>query len=411
MLVVIMGVSGSGKTTIGTMLAEELHCPFLDADVLHPEANVDAMKEGRALTDADRAPWLNAVHARMRDAWSRGEPLVVACSALKDSHRRALSRGVFVTWVYLKGDSGLIRRRIDRRTGHFMNAGLLDSQFLALEEPSDAIVADIAEPPRAIVQHLLATLRDRPDIRILADLSEVSFRAAETAVGIINETVSRSGRCSLVLSGGSTPRTFHQLLATTFRDRIPWPEVHVFWGDERYVPHDDDSSNYRMARETLLDRVPCPPENVHPMPTHFPDPDAAARDYQTTLERYWQNAGPQFDLALLGVGPDGHTASLFPGDAALRERVRLVVGVSVNAEPPRRLTLTFPALTRSAHVHFLVSGREKASAVSHVLSGANQTLYPAAGVRPSNGWVVWWLDRDAASALTPGRPLADPQEE
>jgi 6-phosphogluconolactonase len=261
------------------------------------------------------------------------------------------------------------------------------------------------------VQHLLAALRDKPDVRVLADLNELSLRAAENAVEIINETVRRTGRCSLVLSGGSTPRTFHQLLATTFRGRIPWPNIHMFWGDERYVPHDDARSNYRMARETLLDFVPCPAENVHPMPTHFLDPDRAALEYQTTLERYWKNARPQFDLALLGMGPDGHTASLFPADAALHERVRLVVGVSAPAEPPRRLTLTFPALTRSAHVHFLVSGRDKAAALSHVLSGADPTLYPAAGVRSLNGWVVWWLDRDAASDLAHEGPLTDAEEE
>ena len=362
MLVVVTGVSGSGKTTIGTLLAETFGCGFLDADALHPETNVD--------------PWLTAIHARLLDAFHHGESLVVACSALKDSDRRVLSHGISLTWVYLKGEAD------------------------TLEVPADAIVAGIAGSPDAIVQEIVVRLRARPDIRILEDLNVLSVRAAETAVGIINEAVRRNGRCSLVLSGGSTPIPLHRLLATTYRDRIRWSHVEVFWGDERYVPHDDVRSNYRMARETLLDHVPCPAANVHPMPTHFPDPDDAARDYQTTLERYWSGREPQLDLVLLGIGPDGHTASLFPGSVALQETKRLVVAATGPAELPRRLTLTYPALARSAHAHFLVSGSDKAAPLSHVFSGADHTLYPAAGVRPSHGWVVWWLDRDAASALT-----------
>src|SRR5262245_25240627 len=137
MIVVVMGVSGSGKTTIGTLLAEALGCAFQDADVLHPEANVEAMKDGRALTAADRAPWLAAVHNRLLDAFHRGDNLVVACSALKHSYRRVLNRDVAITWVYLGGDPHVIRQRLERRTDHFMKSDLLASQFHALEEPSD----------------------------------------------------------------------------------------------------------------------------------------------------------------------------------------------------------------------------------------------------------------------------------
>jgi 6-phosphogluconolactonase len=400
MLVVVMGVSGSGKTTIGMRLAEALGCAFLDADVLHPDANVDAMKNGRALTDADREPWLTAIHARLRDHFDRGQPLVVACSALKHSYRRVLSHGISVTWVYLKGNPEVIRRRLDRRTNHFMPSALLDSQIRTLEEPVDAITVDIALPPDEMVGKIMLELRDRPDIRVLADLTALSHRVAETVAAIINDTVRHRGRCSLGLSGGSTPVTLHRLLATSYRARIPWSFLDVFWGDERYVPHDDPHSNYRMARETLLDHVPCPAANVYPMPTHFPDPDDAAWDYQATLERYWAGGKPQLDLVLLGMGPDGHTASLFPGSSALDERIRLVMAVTAPAQSPRRLTLTFPAFARSAHIHFLVSGADKAVALSQVLSGADRVLYPAAGVRAAERSVVWWLDRDAASALT-----------
>lgn len=400
MLVVVMGVSGSGKTTIGTLLAEALGCAFLDADTLHPEANVDAMQQGRALSDADRAPWLAAVHARLRDCFDRTRSLVLACSALKDSYRRVLADGLPITWVYLKGEPDVIRRRLKRRTNHYMRAELLDSQFQALEEPSDAIVVDVVPPPDSIVRSIVLVLRDKPDLRVAEDLTVLSHRAADAVVTVIDDAVRRRGRCSVVLSGGSTPSTLHRLLATSYQTRVPWSLVDVFWGDERYVPHDHELSNYRMARTTLLDHVPCPVDNIHPMPTHFADPDDAARQYQVTLEHYWKRGEPQFDLAVMGMGSDGHTASLFPGSPALHERIRLVVAATVPAQSPRRLTLTFPALARSTHIYFLVSGADKAVALSRVLSGADRDVYPAANVRSAATPVVWWLDRNAASALS-----------
>jgi 6-phosphogluconolactonase len=392
MIVVVMGVAGAGKTTIGTMLADVLRCSFLDADALHSDTSVDAMEGGRPLTDADRAPWLAAIHSRLHDAFYRGDSLVVACSALKQSYRDVLSRGVAIVWVYLTGDADLIRSRLKARRGHFMTSNMLPAQLAALEEPTDAIVADVSAPPDAIVARILIALRERPDIRVLADLGTMSLRAAEAAVDLVSDAIRRTGRCSIALSGGSTPIPFHRLLATRFRDRISWRHVHVFWGDERYVPHDDPQSNYGMARRTLLDHVECPDENIHPMPTHFTDADEAARDYQNTLERYWAGGTPRFDLVVLGMGPDGHTASLFPGSPATHERTRLVVAATGPAEPRLRLTLTFPALARSAHAHFLVDGEDKRPVLSQVLAGrADPDVYPAAGVRPSNGETTWWL--------------------
>jgi 6-phosphogluconolactonase len=397
MIVVVMGVAGSGKTTVGTMLADALICGFLDADSLHPEANIEAMEDGRPLTDADRAPWLEDVHERMLEAFKAGRGLVVACSALKHTYRQVLGRGVPITWVYLKGDPDLIRSRLDQRVDHFMRSDLLASQLDELEEPADAIVADISQPPGSIVNAILDVLRRKPDVRILDDMDTMSLRAAESAVRIINDAVRRAGRCSLVLSGGSTPMTFHRLLASTFRDQVPWEQVHVFWTDERYVPHESPQSNYRMARNTLLDHVPCPPANIHPMPTHAADPDAAASHYEKTMVRYWGSETPRLDLVLLGMGHEGHTASLFPGAPALRERTRWVVAATVPADPPVRLTLTLPALTRSAHAHFLVSGSDKSNALRQVLSGnADPDLLPAAAVRAQRGPVVWWLDKSAA---------------
>ena len=165
---------------------------------------------------------------------------------------------------------------------------------------------------------LIAVERNvKPEMHVFPDVNELSLRVAEAVVRTVNVAVRSTGRCSLVLSGGSTPRTLYGLLASRFREQILWTHVHLFWGDERYVPPGDAHSNYRMARETLLDHVPCPAANVHPMPTHFSDPDAAARDYEETLRIYFSGGRSEFDLLLLGLGPEGHTASLFPGSPAL----------------------------------------------------------------------------------------------
>jgi gluconokinase len=158
-IVVVMGVAGSGKTTVGTMVADAMHCRFLEGDSLHSAANVDKMSHGIPLTDTDRAPWLAAIHARMLDSFRRGECLVVGCSALKQSYRTVLAGGIPITWIYLKGSAALIRLRLQHRTGHYMKANMLASQFEALEEPSDALVVDVSRPPAAIVEQILAALR------------------------------------------------------------------------------------------------------------------------------------------------------------------------------------------------------------------------------------------------------------
>ena len=238
----------------------------------------------------------------------------------------------------------------------------------------------------------------KPDVRVCADVNELSLRAAQAAVQTINDSVRATGRCSLVLSGGNTPRRFHRLLASDFRDEIPWASVHVFWGDERYVSPDDPDNNYRMARETLLDHVPCPAGNIHPMPTHFPSSDVAAREYEKTLRTAFGTEGPHFDLLLLGLGEEGHTASLFPGSPALEERTRWVVAVMTPANPPLRLTLTLPALTRAANTYVLVTGSKKARALYHVLADVTDpNTYPAAALRFTEGTLSWWVDRAAAA--------------
>jgi gluconokinase len=159
MIIVVMGVAGSGKTTVGTMLAEAMKCAFLEGDSLHSKVNIDKMSHGIPLTDADRAPWLAAIHAHILKAFECGLDLVVGCSALKEQYRKLLAKDVPITWVYLKGHPALIRARLRSRPNHFMKVNMLASQFDALDEPADALVVDVSAPPNAIVEHILSQVR------------------------------------------------------------------------------------------------------------------------------------------------------------------------------------------------------------------------------------------------------------
>lgn len=238
------------------------------------------------------------------------------------------------------------------------------------------------------------------DVRVYPDVEALSRAAADNLATALNAVLARSGSASLVLSGGSTPRTLYRVLATAYGEAIRWDRVRVYWGDERYVPPDDPRSNYRMVREALLDHMSIPAENVHPMPTDLPDPEAAALAYEQTLRRQFQGAWPRFDLILLGLGTDGHTASLFAGSPALDEPARWVTVSRAPAESSVRLTLTLPVINHAARVDFLVTGAEKAPALGRVLhEGSNAAGGPAAGVRPLRGTVTWWIDEAAASGV------------
>jgi 6-phosphogluconolactonase len=241
------------------------------------------------------------------------------------------------------------------------------------------------------------------DVRVCAGVADLAYRAAEAAATIIKEAVETTGRCSLVLSGGDTPRDLYSRWASRFADEVPWAGVHVFWGDERFVPVEDRHSNYKMAKEALLDHVPIPAANVHAMVTSLDSPELAATAYEALLRRDFDGNRPRFDLLLLGLGPEGHTASLFPRSPALDETARWVLPVTVPADPPSRLTLTLPALTGAMHTYVLVTGSEKAAALAHVLSEkADVQTYPAAGIRTAGGdGPVWWVDREAAASYRP----------
>jgi 6-phosphogluconolactonase len=231
----------------------------------------------------------------------------------------------------------------------------------------------------------------------LRTLEELSVRAAGAVVDVINSAVAAYGRCSVVLSGGNTPRGLYRVLAAMPLDRVRWPQVHVFWGDERLVSADDARRNDRMAREMLLRHVPCPESHIHPMPTRAIPEDVAAREYEETMRQYFGSGRPRFDLVLLGLGSEGHTASIFPDSPALDEREHWVCAVHVPADPPDRLTLTLPVLAHASNVFFLVSGADKSRALHDALDArANPRRCPAAAVRPIDGRVAWWVDADAA---------------
>ena len=242
--------------------------------------------------------------------------------------------------------------------------------------------------------------RTKREVRIYADLAELSRNAAQTIAGLANESLKKREKFSIALSGGKTPLALYRILGSEYRDTIPWWQVHLFWGDERFVPQDDPQSNYGQASNELIRNIPIPESNVHPMPVDLHDPEVAAREYERELKNFFKTDPPIFDLILLGVGNDGHTASLFPGSPSLKERDRWVVSVVAPIEPPRRLSLTIPVLCSAQTVLFLVSGSDKRQIVREVFSGHNDAseTYPA-GMVSGRERTIWFLDQAAAELL------------
>ncbi|MDB5035597.1 MAG: pgl [Chlorobi bacterium] len=236
------------------------------------------------------------------------------------------------------------------------------------------------------------------DRKIFPDLESLA-RAAAESIAAAAGAVPANGTMSIALSGGDTPAALYRLLAGEYRERIPWQRTHFFWGDERWVPHDSPKSNYRMARETLLDPLGIPAANIHPIPTDLPDPETAALAYEEELRLHFKAPFPTFDILLLGMGDDGHTASLFPGIAALSERRRGVVVTQSPVEPATRITLTFPALERSRRTIFLIAGEKKRPIISMMFEQPEESRarFPAAMLSPA-GELTWMLDREAYDA-------------
>jgi len=243
------------------------------------------------------------------------------------------------------------------------------------------------------------------DIRIVPDSASLHRAAAEEFARRAKQAVRAHARFSVALSGGATPSGLYAHLAAdpTYRREVPWERIHFFWGDERHVPPDHADNNYGLAYKTLLTRVPVHPANIHRIPTEYEETDPVARQYERTLRAYFQlSTGqlPRFDLVLLGLGADGHTASLFPGTQALHETHRLVVANWVDRLGANRITLTVPAFNNASCVIFLVSGEDKAAPLKAVVAGRQDPhRLPAQLIRPMNGELVWLVDQAAGRLL------------
>jgi 6-phosphogluconolactonase len=240
------------------------------------------------------------------------------------------------------------------------------------------------------------------NIIVMDDAPSLFVRAAEEIAHFAGEAVCMHGEFTLCLTGGSTPASTYELLATRFHLSVDWKEVQFFWGDERCVPPDDEASNYGMADRTMLGKLNLRPEQVHRIRGEEA-PDLAARAYAAELSAFFNLGGggfPRFNLILLGMGDNAHIASLFPHHPALHEQQRLAVAVEVDAPQRHRVSLTAPVINNAARVMFLVSGKQKAQAVKDVLREPyDPDQFPAQVVKPTDGELIWLLDKDAASLL------------
>jgi 6-phosphogluconolactonase len=240
----------------------------------------------------------------------------------------------------------------------------------------------------------------QPEIRILKTAAELFETAAAIFTARAAKAVRAHGRFTVALSGGSTPKALYSLLAT--KPGIPWDRICFFWGDERHVPPDDPDSNYRMVNKALLSKIQVPTENIFRIHAEEQDAGAAALQYEQVIKDFFHLSPgqfPRFDLIYLGTGPDGHTASLFPGTAALNETQRLVVANWVPKFNTDRLTFTYPVLNAAACVTFLASGPDKAPILHEILENSAAGL-PSQNVRPANGKLIWLVDDAAASKLS-----------
>ena len=234
-------------------------------------------------------------------------------------------------------------------------------------------------------------------VEVLPDKNALIQRSLAIVVDKMQAAIAARGQCTIALAGGSTPKPLYEQLAT---QNLPWDKIHVFWGDERYVPSDHPDSNEGMARQTWLDRVALPPTNIHPMPTANADPAVSASQHEVELQHFFQlqpGAYPRFDLVLLGIGDDGHTASLFPHTDALQVSDRLVTVGNKDGQP--RITFTAPLINHARTVLFMVAGASKRPALEQIFaSAADSTMYPARLIQP-DGELIWLLDQAAGQDL------------
>src|ERR1700744_818957 len=238
------------------------------------------------------------------------------------------------------------------------------------------------------------------ELHVFKEPDELSHAVAKWMADVIASTLKKSNRFTIALSGGSTPRLLHKILAADpYKAQIDWSKLHIFWGDERDVPFEDDRNNAKMAYDTLLNFVPVPPSQVHVMRTDIPAAESA-QEYEKILHTYFDGAATSFDLVLLGMGDDGHTLSLFPGTAAVHEEKAWAIAYYLKAQDMSRITLTKTIVNKAARVAFLIAGSGKTHALKEVLKGPyNPDLFPSQEIKPSAGELHWFVDEAAAAEL------------
>lgn len=243
-------------------------------------------------------------------------------------------------------------------------------------------------------------MQQKNNISVFDTPVELTVAAAALIVTLAQEAIKARGRFVISLSGGNTPKQLYQLLSRPpFSKQMDWEKTFVFWGDERYVPPADEQNNAHMARVALLDHVPIPPENIYPIPVE-PEPAAAARAYEDTIRSFFRTASPVFDLMLLGIGENAHTASLFPHTQVLAEREHLVKEVYIEELQMFRITMTVSLINCAHTILFLVTGKAKAEALKKILTAPFQpNIYPAQLIKAEQGRLYWYVDSDAAALL------------
>ena len=239
------------------------------------------------------------------------------------------------------------------------------------------------------------------EIEVLPNLEALNHRAASFFVSASKNSIDTKKRFAVAISGGFTPRGLYKLLSSVpYRGQVDWTHVHFFWADERCVPKDHEESNFGIAFDTLLSRISIPDGNIHRIRGEE-DPEKSARDYEDNIKKFFGMSGiPMFDLIILGMGEDGHTASLFPGSKLLKETIRLAVPVYLPKPTWNRITLTFPILNNATQILFLVAGRSKASILSEILGDREKKKrFPAGLINPVHGYMTWLIDQEAAERL------------
>lgn len=246
---------------------------------------------------------------------------------------------------------------------------------------------------------------DRSTLHVVQGPAELSATAVQEFAACAERAIGQHGRFCVALSGGNTPRSVYSLLGESHRTSLAWAKIHIFFGDERHVPPDHPESNYRMVQESLLTKIRIPKENIHRIRAELPA-QQAADEYEQELRDFFRvgkGEWPRFDLILLGIGDEGHTASLFPDSAALSEESRLVVANWIEKFKTWRITFTFPILNHAAEVIFLVSGSSKAGILRDVFDPSKRNSYPAQAVQLVNGKLLWLADEAAAALLSSAR--------